>query len=95
MARKIKISRYIGKIGWCNGHTFTSIERENGTFNYNKINQIKNGNIYPIPKKDLTLPRFSGIDKRVIKDISIDDIKYKGQNTIKGRHKHYINKYMK
>ena len=88
---------YIRKVkkGKCDVNTFSSIEDRSGRIEISKVNYIKEGKLYPIPKKDISLPRFSGIDKRVIKDISIHDIKYKGSKTIKGRHKHYIDKYMK
>lgn len=88
---------YIRKVknGKCDVNTFSSIEDRNGRIKIPKVNYIKEGKLYPIPKKDTTLPRFSGIDKRVIRNISIHDIKHKGSKTIKGRHKHYINKYMK
>lgn len=88
---------YIRKVkdGKCEVNTFSSIEDRNGRIEFPKVRYIQNGNLYPIPKNDTTLPRFSGIDKRVIKNISIQDIKHKGNNKIKGRHKHYIHKYMK
>lgn len=88
---------YIRKVknGKCDVNTFSSIEDKNGRIEIPKVNYIKDGQLYPIPKKDVTLPRFSGIDKRVIRNISIHDIKYKGSKTIKNRHKHYIDKYMK
>ena len=79
----------------CDVNTFSSIEDRNGSIEIAKVNFIKDGQLYPIPKKDCNLPRFSGVDNRVIRNISIHDIKYKRNYSIKNRHKHYINKYVK
>ena len=88
---------YIRKVrnGKCEVNTFTSIEDDDEFLDFRKVKKIKTGEIYPIPKSDLTLRKFSGIDHRVIKNISIHDIKNKGRFRIKNRHKHYIYKYMK
>ena len=79
----------------CDVNTFTSLERNNGRFKLDKINYIRNGSIYPIPKNDVTLSKFSGVDKRIIKDIPISKIQDKGCYTLKRRHHHYIQKYVK
>jgi len=83
------------KNGKCDVNTFTSLEKNNGHFKNDKINYVRDGKIYAIPKTDLTLPKFSGVDCRVIKNINVSDIKYKGCQRLKNRHKHYILKYMK
>lgn len=118
MAKKTRISRHIGKIGWCSketlgllkGHyvfirrvkngkcdvnTFTSLETNNGLYKLDKIDYVKNGNIYPIPKKDITLSKYSGVDSRVIKNIPLVQIQNIGLNKLKRRHHHYIQKYVK
>ncbi len=88
---------YIRKVknGKCEVNTLSSIEDSRGRIEIPKVRYIEKGILYPIPSKDTNAPRFSGIDKRVIKNIDIRDIKQKGSIKIKGRHKHYINKYMK
>lgn len=55
----------------CDVNTFSSIENKNGKFEIAKVRMIKEGIIYPIPKSDDTLKRFSGIDRRVINNIPI------------------------
>lgn len=79
----------------CDVNTISSIETINQRFEIGKIHMVKNGIIYPIPTKDTTLSRFSGIDRRVIRNIPISDIQCIGHQNIKGRHHHYIQKYMK
>lgn len=79
----------------CDVNTFSSIENANGTIEYGKVRKIKTGDLYPIPIKDDTLPRFSGIDNRVIKRIPLTKIKEIGKHRLKRRHHHYIQKYMK
>lgn len=79
----------------CDVNTFSSIEDKNGKIKIGKVRKIQNGELYPIPKKDDTLPRFGGIDNRVIKGIPLTKIKGIGKHRLKRRHHHYIQKYMK
>ena len=83
------------KNGKCEVNTFTSLERNNGSFKLDKIDHVKKGNIYPLSKRDVNLPKFSGVDSRVIKNISIHDIKYKGRYRVKKRHHDYIKMHVK
>lgn len=88
---------YIRKVknGKADVNTFTSLERNNGTIKVDKINHVKNGDIYAVSKQDCNLPLFSGVDKRVIKNVPLKDIKNKNIYHIKGRHKKIINYYIK
>lgn len=87
------IRRVNGKT--CDVNTFSSIEDKNGKIKIKKVRKIQNGELYAIPKKDDTLPRFSGIDKRVIKGIPLSKVKDIGKHRLKRRHHHYVQKYMK
>lgn len=83
------------KNGKAEVNTFTSLERNNHSFKTKKLSGVRNGNIYPISKRDCNLPLFSGLDNRVIKNISICDIKNKNVYHIKRRHHKYIYTYVK
>ena len=79
----------------CSVNTFTSIARTNGTYDIRKIKMVEDGCIYPIPGKDTSLRRFGGVHKNVIKNVPISSIQNVGSNSVKRRHHHYIQKYMK
>lgn len=91
----IRKIRKVGNTYKCDVNTFTSLQNINGVYKVNKMSDIKDGNLYPIPIKDLSLPRFSAIHSNVIKNIDLKNINYVGVNKLKSRHKYYINKYMK
>ena len=78
----------------CSVNTFTSLKNNSGSFKVPKFDKVVKGEIYPIPLKDLTLPRFSGIHKGA-KKVSLLDLKGVGKHRLKQRHHHYIRKYMK
>jgi signal peptidase I len=79
----------------CDVNTFSAIEDHSKNIEIPKVKLIKRGALYPIPTSDINLPRFSGLDKRVIKNVKLSDIKQKDKYRIKNRHIHYINRYMK
>ncbi len=79
----------------CDVNTFSSIEDKNGKIKIKKVRKIQNGELYAIPKKDDTLPRFGGIDSRVIKNVPLSKVKDIGKHRLKRRHHHYVQKYMK
>lgn len=85
--------RKVNKDGTCDVNTFTSLE-EHGKFKSNKINHIKNGNIYPIPKNDANFKIWTGCTNHAIKNVKITDIKDIGKKKIKQRHLFYIGKYL-
>ena len=79
----------------CSVNTFTSIEKQNGKYDISKIKKIEEGVVYPIPRKDLSFSRFSGIHKHVVKNVPVKNIKIRHGHKLKRRHHHYIQKYMK
>lgn len=87
--------RKIKKGGKCDVNTITSISMKNGHYALSKIKKIEDGIIYPIPRSDTTLPRFEGIDKRVIKDIPLSSVEFLSTHSIKKKHYPYILKHMK
>lgn len=78
----------------CAVNTFTSLKNNSGSLKVLKFDKVAKGDIYPIPTKDLSLPRFSGIYKGA-KVVSLSELKGVGYHKLKRRHHHYIQKYMK
>ena len=81
--------------GKCDVNTFTSLVRDNGNLKIDKINHVKFGNIYPIPLKDISLTKFSGVDRRVIRNIPLNKIEDIDRYKLNRRHHNYIQKYVK
>ena len=79
----------------CSVNTLTSLKNKNGYYKIHKIRDIENGIVYPIPKKDITLPIFSGVHKNTIKNVPVSKIRNIGTHQLKRRHHHYIRKYVK
>ncbi len=79
----------------CSINTFTSLKTNNGLFKYNKMPDIESGKIYPIPTKDVSLPRFSGIHKNSITNVPISEVKNIDRYRLKRRHHRFIQKYVK
>jgi predicted ThiF/HesA family dinucleotide-utilizing enzyme len=85
--------RKVNKNGTCDVNTFTSLE-DNGKFKEERVNHIKKGNIYPIPKNDANFIKWTGVRNNPIKNVKIRNIKSIGSKTIKTRHLFYIGKFM-
>lgn len=79
----------------CDVNTLSSIKTKEGRYQIGKIRLIENGKLYPLPKSDISVKRFSGIDRRVIRNIPLSAIKQIGNYKIKRRHHHFIQKYLK
>ncbi|MBO4962366.1 MAG: hypothetical protein J6C97_01170 [Clostridia bacterium] len=79
----------------CSVNTFTTLKTKKGRYKLDKFEFVENGSIYPVPIKDTTLPRFGGVDNRVIKNIPINNIYGIDRNKLNRRHHHYIQKYVK
>ena len=79
----------------CSVNTFTSIKKSNGRYDISKIEKVEQGLVYPIPNKDITLPRFGGVHNNVITNVPINKIQDIGRYELKRRHHHYIQKYVK
>ena len=81
--------------GTCNVNVVTSLEKKEKEFTYNKINHLRNGVTYCIPKHDGNFTKWSGINLNTIKNVKLTDIKNIGCKEIKQRHKFFIGKYSK
>ena len=84
------------KGGKCNVNVITSLEDKYGNFNNFKLGKVKRGYLYPIPKNDIDLPRWSAVNlDGNINDIKVSDIKNIGSKKIKTRHKFIVGKFTK
>ena len=88
--------RKVNKNGTCDVNVFTSLEHKEDkklTFTPSKLEHVKKGNTYSIPKKDSNLPKWSGVT-RDIKVVETKNIKNIGRYYVKKRHWFFIGKYM-
>ena len=83
------------KNGTCNVNVVTSLEELSGRYSLNKLKQVRNGNIYVIPKNDANFSRWSGISHNAINNIATTTIQDIGKKKIRHRHKFFVNKFMK
>ena len=77
----------------CDVNVVTSLEDKFGKLDRHKIKKVKQGYVYPIPKKDSNFTRWSGVILKPIKNIDknkIIDLNYK---KIKQRYKWFIGKF--
>lgn len=81
--------------GTCDVNTITSLEDNKGNFNLSKIEHVKKGNTYCIPKYDSNFTRWSGVNKTQIKGVPISKIQNIGNKSFKKRHRFYIGKFLK
>lgn len=59
-----------------------------------KIEKVKRGYLYPIPKKDADFPLWSAVNlDGNIKGVKISDIKNIGSKSMKRRHKFFVGKF--
>lgn len=84
----------LNKDGTCNVNVVTSLEDSHGNFDMRKLAKVKRGQLYCVPKKDLSLRRWSALNLDTIKNvrtnrISIQNIK------MKKRHRFFVGKYSK
>lgn len=83
----------VGKIGYCSNQSL-GILNSHGNFDMRKLAKVKRGQLYCVPKKDLSLRRWSALNLDTIKNvrtnrISIQNIK------MKKRHRFFVGKYSK
>ena len=84
------------KDGKCNVNTITSLEKDDGSFNFKKIRNVKQGYLYPIPKNDANFARWSAINlEGNLKNVPIDKIEDIGKKHFKRRHKMFVGKFTK
>ena len=80
----------------CNVNVITSLEDKNEWYQMEKLNKVKRGMLYPVPKDDANFSRWSAINlDGNINGVKITDIKNIGQKEIKRRHKWYVGKFHK
>ena len=80
----------------CNVNVITSLEDKYGNFNNFKLGKVKRGYLYPIPKNDTDLPRWSAVNlDGNINSVKVSDIKNIGSKKIKSRHKFFVGKFTK
>ena len=84
--------RKINKNGTCDVNTFTSLVDKKGSYNFNKLKQVKSGNTYSIPIYHSNFPLWTGVTHKPIKNVPLSKIK-KTNKKIKRRHYFYIGKY--
>lgn len=84
------------KDGKCDVNVITSLENSVGTFYPDKINKVRNGYLYPIPKKDGDFKQWSAVNlDGNVKNIPITKIQNIGKKGFKDRHKFYVGKFTK
>lgn len=90
----VYIREYNKTTGKCVVNTITSLEDKNHCYKAHRIKEVRNGNIYSVPKKDITLPLWSGISCNPIKNVDIRNIKGINKVKVKKRHRFFINKFL-
>lgn len=83
-----------------NGNTvdvnvITSLDDANGKFKERKLQKVRKGLIYPIPKNDSNFSLWSGIDLTPINNIKKRNIQSIDLKKIKRRHKWFIGLFTK
>ena len=90
---------YIRKVndnGKCDVNVITSLEDKNKQYQSNKINKVKYGYLYPIPKDDANFCQWSAVNlDGNIKGVNLSDIQSIGSRKIKRRHKFFVGKFTK
>ena len=84
--------RDINSNGMCTVSTFTSLDNTKHRIKTGKMAQVRNGNIYPVPKSDVNFPRWTGLNKNT-HTIHISKIQDRGKYKIKRRHYFMIHKH--
>ncbi len=78
----------------CNVNIITSLEDKDANFKIQKLNKVKRGLLYPIPKKDADFSQWSAINlDGNINGIDISKIKDIGRIQMKNRHKFFVGKF--
>ena len=84
--------RKIDKNGMCTVSTFTSLDDTKRNVKTGKMAQVRNGNIYPVPKTDVNFPRWTGLNKNTHM-IHISKVQDRGKYSIKRKHHFMIDKH--
>ena len=83
--------RKIDKNGVCTVSTVTSLEDAKSNIYCGKMAQVRNGNIYSIPKRDGNFSKWSGVNKNT-HYVHISNIYDIGKRSFKKRHHFMIGK---
>lgn len=88
--------REISDKGLCSVNIVTSLEDKQGNYDHRRLNKVKRGLIYPVPKSDATFSRWSAVNlDGNIKNVKLSDIVNIGKHKIKERHKFFVGKFTK
>ena len=87
--------RDINKNGKCSVNIITSLENKDRTFQMKKIDQVRKGNTYSIPKYDSKFTQWSGVNKTPIYNVEVNKLMDVGKKQIKRRHHFFIGKFLK
>lgn len=80
----------------CDVNVITSLEYENGKYRFDRLNKVKRGFLYPIPRSDGNFPQWSAVNlDGNIKNIPVERIKDIGKKRFRKRHKFFVGKFTK
>ncbi len=88
----VYINKYDSKRNLYKVNIVTSLEDKKSEFSNSKLNNVKKGYTYPIPKKDADFALWSGVTNNP-KFVHISKIKTIGSKRIKNRHKFFLGKF--
>ena len=84
------------KKGKCNVNIITSLESPLGKLYPDKIDKVKRGFLYPIPKNDGNFSRWSAVNlDGNIKNIPVASVRLIGLKGFKKRHRFFVGKFTK
>lgn len=80
----------------CDVNVITSLENKSAVIYPQRIDKVRKGYLYPIPKDDADFNQWSAINlDGNIKDVKLSALKSVGQKKIKRRHKWFVGKFTK
>ena len=80
--------------GKCYVNTITSLTRADGKFDFDRLNKVRNGYLYPIPQNHANFKRWSAINlSRNIMPVDASKVVDIGKKRIKDRHKFFVGKF--
>lgn len=77
--------RRVRQNGVCDVSTCTSLEDNRENIKIEKMKQVRNGKIYPIPKKDSNFQKWTGINKNTMR-VHKSKIRQIGKKKFKRKH---------
>lgn len=80
----------------CKVNVITSLEDRNEQLYRDKVNKVKRGFLYPIPKYDADFTLWSAVNlDGNVTNVKVSDIKDIGKKKMKQRHSWFVGKYSK